>query len=122
MPAPDLSETTRIRRLTPRHRRVDDDLVAFGGFFGWAFSTELSSASVTTEPIVVDSKRQDVSHFEAACSAGSCSGGRSCGARPAADEARGYARPLRPGGAAKAPCRPDRKTGAAAGERRDCRR
>ncbi|WEJ13736.1 HlyD family efflux transporter periplasmic adaptor subunit (plasmid) [Sinorhizobium sp. M103] len=43
------------------------------------------------------------------------SGGRSCGARPAADEARGYARPLRPGGAAKPPCRSDRKTGAAAG-------
>ncbi|NRP75290.1 Type I secretion system membrane fusion protein PrsE [Ensifer psoraleae] len=39
-------------------------LVAFGGFFGWAFSTELSSASVTSGTIVVDSKRKTVSHFE----------------------------------------------------------
>lgn len=39
-------------------------LVAFGGFFGWAFSTELSSASVASGTIVVDSKRKTVSHFE----------------------------------------------------------
>ncbi len=39
-------------------------LVAFGGFFGWAFSTDLSSASVTNGTIVVDSKRKTVSHFE----------------------------------------------------------
>ncbi|WP_331376962.1 HlyD family type I secretion periplasmic adaptor subunit [Sinorhizobium chiapasense] len=39
-------------------------LVAFGGFFGWAFSTELSSASVSSGTIVVDSKRKTISHFE----------------------------------------------------------
>jgi len=39
-------------------------LVAFGGFFGWAFSTELSSASVTNGTVIVDSKRKTVSHFE----------------------------------------------------------
>lgn len=39
-------------------------LVAFGGFFAWAFSTELSSASVTSGTVVVDSKRKTVSHFE----------------------------------------------------------
>ncbi|HXV30163.1 MAG TPA: HlyD family type I secretion periplasmic adaptor subunit, partial [Sinorhizobium sp.] len=38
--------------------------VAFGGFFGWAFSTELSSASVTNGTVIVDSKRKTVSHFE----------------------------------------------------------
>ncbi|APG93946.1 HlyD family type I secretion periplasmic adaptor subunit [Sinorhizobium americanum] len=39
-------------------------LVAFGGFFGWAFSTELSSASVTNGTVIVDTKRRTVSHFE----------------------------------------------------------
>lgn len=39
-------------------------LVAFGGFFGWAFSTELNSAAVANGTVIVDSKRKTVSHFE----------------------------------------------------------
>jgi HlyD family secretion protein len=38
--------------------------VAFGGFLGWGFSTELSSAAVANGTVVVDSKRKTVSHFE----------------------------------------------------------
>ncbi len=65
MPEPDLLENeTRspIRRLVIAG--LTTILVAFGGFFGWAFSTELSSASVTSGTIIVDSKRKTVSHFE----------------------------------------------------------
>jgi HlyD family secretion protein len=61
----DFSETgmhSPIRRLVIAG--LTTILVAFGGFFGWAFSTELSSASVTSGTIVVDSKRKTVSHFE----------------------------------------------------------
>ncbi|MBD9373730.1 HlyD family type I secretion periplasmic adaptor subunit [Rhizobium sp. ARZ01] len=39
-------------------------LVSFGGFFAWAFSTELSSATVANGTVIVDSKRKTVSHFE----------------------------------------------------------
>lgn len=39
-------------------------LVSFGGFFTWAFSTELSSATVANGTVIVDSKRKTVSHFE----------------------------------------------------------
>jgi HlyD family secretion protein len=39
-------------------------LVSFGGFLGWAFLADLSSASVASGTIVVDSKRKTVSHFE----------------------------------------------------------
>lgn len=39
-------------------------LVSFGGFFGWAFSTELSSATVANGTVIVDSKRKTISHFE----------------------------------------------------------
>ncbi len=65
MPEPDLSEDNThspIRRLVIAG--LTTILVAFGGFFGWAFSTELSSASVTSGTIIVDSKRKTVSHFE----------------------------------------------------------
>jgi HlyD family secretion protein len=65
MPEPDLSQDNThspIRRLVIAG--LTTILVAFGGFFGWAFSTELSSASVTSGTIVVDSKRKTVSHFE----------------------------------------------------------
>ncbi len=61
----DFSETgmhSPIRRLVIAG--LATILVAFGGFFGWAFSTELSSASVTSGTVVVDSKRKTVSHFE----------------------------------------------------------
>ncbi|MDI7865237.1 HlyD family type I secretion periplasmic adaptor subunit [Rhizobiaceae bacterium n13] len=39
-------------------------LLTFGGFFAWAFSTELSSATVVNGTVIVDSKRKTVSHFE----------------------------------------------------------
>ncbi len=39
-------------------------IVSFGGFFAWAFSTELSSATVANGTVIVDSKRKTVSHFE----------------------------------------------------------
>lgn len=39
-------------------------LVSFGGFFAWAFSTELSSATVANGTVIVDSKRKTISHFE----------------------------------------------------------
>lgn len=39
-------------------------LLSFGGFFGWAFLADLSSASVASGTVVVDSKRKTVSHFE----------------------------------------------------------
>lgn len=39
-------------------------LVSFGGFLGWAFFADLSSASVASGTVVVDSKRKTVSHFE----------------------------------------------------------
>ncbi|QRM53298.1 HlyD family type I secretion periplasmic adaptor subunit [Sinorhizobium sp. BG8] len=39
-------------------------MVSFGGFFAWAFSTELSSATVANGTVIVDSKRKTVSHFE----------------------------------------------------------
>ena len=39
-------------------------LVSFGGFFAWAFSTELSSATVANGTVIVNSKRKTVSHFE----------------------------------------------------------
>ena len=39
-------------------------LVSFGGFCGWAFFADLSSASVASGTVVVDSKRKTVSHFE----------------------------------------------------------
>ncbi|NLS05958.1 HlyD family type I secretion periplasmic adaptor subunit [Rhizobium sp. P32RR-XVIII] len=39
-------------------------LVSFGGFFAWALSTELSSATVASGTVIVDSKRKTVSHFE----------------------------------------------------------
>jgi len=39
-------------------------LIAFGGFFGWAYSAELGSAAVSLGTVIVDSKRKTVSHFE----------------------------------------------------------
>ncbi|KQV34940.1 MULTISPECIES: HlyD family type I secretion periplasmic adaptor subunit [unclassified Rhizobium] len=39
-------------------------LVSFGGFFTWAFSVELSSATVANGTVIVDSKRKTISHFE----------------------------------------------------------
>ncbi|KWV41796.1 hemolysin secretion protein D [Rhizobium altiplani] len=39
-------------------------LLSFGGFFAWALSTELSSATVASGTVIVDSKRKTVSHFE----------------------------------------------------------
>lgn len=39
-------------------------IVSFGGFLGWAFFADLSSASVASGTVVVDSKRKTVSHFE----------------------------------------------------------
>ncbi len=39
-------------------------LIAFGGFFGWAYSAELGSAAVATGSVIVDSKRKTVSHLE----------------------------------------------------------
>ncbi len=39
-------------------------LISFGGFFAWAFSSELSSATVANGTVIVDSKRKTVSHFE----------------------------------------------------------
>ena len=39
-------------------------LVSFGGFFGWAFFADLSSATVANGTVIVDSKRKTVSHFE----------------------------------------------------------
>ncbi|TCU17859.1 HlyD family secretion protein [Rhizobium azibense] len=39
-------------------------LVSFGGFFAWAFSVELSSATVANGTVIVDSKRKTISHFE----------------------------------------------------------
>ena len=39
-------------------------LVSFGGFFAWAFSTELSSATVANGTVIVNSKRKTISHFE----------------------------------------------------------
>ncbi|MCR4266987.1 HlyD family type I secretion periplasmic adaptor subunit [Nitratireductor sp. ZSWI3] len=39
-------------------------VIAFGGFLGWAFATELSSAAVAMGTVIVDSKRKTVSHFE----------------------------------------------------------
>lgn len=39
-------------------------VVSFGGFFAWALSTELSSATVASGTVIVDSKRKTVSHFE----------------------------------------------------------
>lgn len=38
--------------------------VAFGGFFGWAYSAELGSAAVALGTVIVDSKRKTISHFE----------------------------------------------------------
>ena len=38
--------------------------VAFGGFFGWAYSAELGSAAVAVGSVIVDSKRKTVSHLE----------------------------------------------------------
>ncbi len=39
-------------------------MVSFGGFLSWAFFADLSSASVASGTVVVDSKRKTVSHFE----------------------------------------------------------
>ena len=39
-------------------------IVSFGGFFTWAVSTELSSATVANGSVIVDSKRKTISHFE----------------------------------------------------------
>ncbi|PSH61032.1 HlyD family type I secretion periplasmic adaptor subunit [Phyllobacterium sophorae] len=39
-------------------------LIAFGGFFGWAYSAELGSAAVAMGTVIVDSKRKTVSHLE----------------------------------------------------------
>lgn len=39
-------------------------LVSFGGFFTWAFSVELSSATVANGTVIVDSKRKTITHFE----------------------------------------------------------
>ena len=38
--------------------------VAFGGFFGWAYSAELGSAAIAVGTVIVDSKRKTISHFE----------------------------------------------------------
>lgn len=38
--------------------------LAFGGFFGWAYSAELGSAAVALGTVIVDSKRKTVSHLE----------------------------------------------------------
>lgn len=38
--------------------------IAFGGFFGWAYSAELGSAAVAIGSVIVDSKRKTVSHLE----------------------------------------------------------
>lgn len=38
--------------------------LSFGGFFTWAVSTELSSATVANGSVIVDSKRKTISHFE----------------------------------------------------------
>ncbi|MCX8282158.1 HlyD family type I secretion periplasmic adaptor subunit [Phyllobacterium sp. 0TCS1.6C] len=38
--------------------------IAFGGFFGWAYSAELGSAAVALGTVIVDSKRKTISHFE----------------------------------------------------------
>ena len=38
-------------------------LIAFGGFFGWAYSAELGSAAVAMGTVIVDSKRKTVSHL-----------------------------------------------------------
>lgn len=39
-------------------------LISFGGFFGWAASAELESATVVTGTVMVDSKRKTISHLE----------------------------------------------------------
>ncbi|QND54630.1 HlyD family type I secretion periplasmic adaptor subunit (plasmid) [Phyllobacterium sp. 628] len=39
-------------------------MVAFGGFFGWAYSAELGSAAVALGTVIVDSKRKTISHLE----------------------------------------------------------
>ncbi|WP_378941511.1 HlyD family type I secretion periplasmic adaptor subunit [Mesorhizobium sp. ANAO-SY3R2] len=39
-------------------------LISFGGFLSWAFFADLSSASVASGTVIVDSKRKTVSHFE----------------------------------------------------------
>ncbi|RCW82772.1 HlyD family type I secretion periplasmic adaptor subunit [Phyllobacterium bourgognense] len=43
---------------------VSTILIAFGGFFGWAYSAELGSAAVSLGTVIVDSKRKTVSHLE----------------------------------------------------------
>lgn len=39
-------------------------LLGIGGFLGWAFASEISSAAVANGSVIVDSKRKTVSHFE----------------------------------------------------------
>jgi HlyD family secretion protein len=39
-------------------------VIAFGGFFGWAYSAELGSAAVALGTVIVDSKRKTISHLE----------------------------------------------------------
>lgn len=39
-------------------------VIAFGGFFGWAYSAELGSAAVAIGTVIVDSKRKTISHLE----------------------------------------------------------
>ncbi|MDW5316021.1 HlyD family type I secretion periplasmic adaptor subunit [Rhizobium sp. PL01] len=39
-------------------------ILSFGGFFTWAFSVDLSSATVANGTVIVDSKRKTISHFE----------------------------------------------------------
>ncbi|EUC00933.1 type I secretion membrane fusion protein, HlyD family [Rhizobium sp. CF080] len=61
-------EFDRFDGLSPLRRLVVAGLatilVSFGGFFAWAFSVELSSATVANGTVIVDSKRKTISHFE----------------------------------------------------------
>lgn len=43
---------------------VSTIVVAFGGFFAWAYSAELGSAAVANGTVIVDSRRKTISHLE----------------------------------------------------------
>ena len=57
-----LDNSSPLRRLVIAG--IATILVSFGGFFAWAFSTELSSATVANGTVIVDTKGKTISHFE----------------------------------------------------------
>lgn len=58
----DPEPTVRLR--TPVTWGIVVVVLGFGGFFGWAASASLDSASVATGTLVVDSKRKTIGHLE----------------------------------------------------------